>query len=118
MDVFSEEEIEQKKRAIFDMMGARGQKKILKMGYEIWNPFEEPKDPLDIRKDATKRTIHDLVHEFLQLHREEKTSVSFAEGVLEIAMALMNNNDKYRGMYEFSIWYSELLKREGHSIDQ
>lgn len=118
MDVYSEEEIEQKKRAIFDMMGKRGQQKILKMGYEIWNPFEEPKDPLDIRKDATKRTIHDLVHEFLQMNREEKTSVSFAEGVLEIAMALMNNNDKYRGMYEFSIWYSELLKREGQSVDQ
>lgn len=117
MDKFTQEEIDNKKKAIFDMMGKRGQTKILKMGYDEWNPFEEPKDPLDIRKDITKRTIHDLVQEFLQARREEKTSVSFGEGVLEIAMALMNNNDKYRGMFEFSVWYSDLLRKEGHSID-
>ncbi len=116
MDKFSEEEIEIRKKAIFDMMGKRGQQKILKVGYDTWNPFEEPKDPLDIRKDITKRTIHDLVHEFLQINREEKTSVAFGEGVLEIAMALMNNNDKYRGMFEFSIWYADLLKKEGHDF--
>ena len=114
MEKFNDTEIEAKKKAIFDMMGKRGQKNILKMGYEVWNPFEEPKDPMDIRKDITKRTIQDLVHEFLQTRREEKTSVSFGEGVVEIAMALMNGNDKYRGMFEFSIWYSDLLKKEGH----
>lgn len=117
MDIFSDEDIEKKKKAIFDMMGKRGQKKILSMGFENWNPFEEPKDPLDIRQDVTKRTIHDLVHEFLQIKREEKTSVTYSEGVLEMAMALMNNNDKYRAMFEFSIWYADLLKREGHSND-
>lgn len=117
MDHYSDEDIEKKKKAIFDMMGKRGQKKILSMGFENWNPFEEPKDPLDIRKDVTKRTINDLVHEFLQMRREEKTSASFAEGVLEIAMALMNNNDKYRGMFEFSVWYADLIRREGHEID-
>lgn len=114
MDIFTEEDIEARKKAIFDMMGKRGQQKILKKGYDTWNPFEDPKDPLDIRKDISKRTLQDLVHEFLQTRREEKTSVSFGEGVVEIAMALMNGNDKYRGMYEFSVWYYDLLKKEGH----
>ena len=117
MDHFSKEEIDKKKQAIFDSMGKRGQKKILTVGFDVWNPFEEPKDPLDIRKDISKRTVGDLVHEFLQARREEKTSVAFSEGVLEITMALMNNNDKYRGMFEFSVWYADLLRKEGLELD-
>jgi hypothetical protein len=42
--------------------------------------------------------------------------VIYAEGVLEMAMALMNNNDKYRGMFEYALWYSELLKKEGYEL--
>ena len=118
MENITQEEIDKRKKSIFDCMGKRGQAKIMKMGYDEWNPFEEPKDPLDIRKDATQRTIQDLVNEFLQLHREEKTSVSFAEGVYEISLALMNNNDKYRGMFEFSVWYADLLKKEGVKLGE
>lgn len=107
----------QRKKAIFDSMGKRGQKRILQRGYDIWDPFEEPKDPLDIRKDISKRTVHQLVHEFLQTRREETSSVSFGEGVFEIALALMNNNDKYRGMFEYSLWYADLLRKEGVELD-
>jgi hypothetical protein len=117
MDNFTKEDIEERKKAIFDSMGKRGQKLIQKQGYEKWNPFEEPKDPLDIRKDITKRTVQELVHEFLQTRREETTSVSFGEGVLEIALALMAKNDKYRGMFEFSIWYADLLRKEGAELE-
>lgn len=108
-----EKEKEERKKYIFDSMGKRGQKKILRQGYEVWNPFEEPKDPIDIRKDATKRTAQQLVTEFLHGHRDETHSAIFGEGVLEIALGLMNDNDKFRGMYEYSIWYADLLKKEG-----
>lgn len=117
MDNFTKEDVDKRKKAIFDSMGKRGQKMIMKQGYENWDPFLEPKDPLDIRKDITKRTVQDLVHEFLQTRREEKTSVAFGEGVLEIALALMARNDKYRGMFEFSIWYADLLKKEGAALE-
>ncbi|GAB6096318.1 hypothetical protein JCM14469_25710 [Desulfatiferula olefinivorans] len=109
-----DEDRERRKQAIFDGMGKRGQKRILQQGYEAWDPFEEPKDPLDIRKDVSKRTVNQLVHEFLQTRREETSSVAFAEGVMEMALALMNNNDKYRGMFAYALWYADLLKREGH----
>ncbi len=66
MDKFSPEEIEDKKKGIFEAMGKRGQRQILKKGYEEWNPFQEPKDPIDIRKDKSKRTAQMLVREFLQ----------------------------------------------------
>ena len=38
-------EYEVKKRAIFDGMSKRGQQRILRLGYENWDPFQEPKDP-------------------------------------------------------------------------
>ncbi|MBU1168795.1 MAG: hypothetical protein KKD44_04435 [Proteobacteria bacterium] len=117
MEALSKDVIEQRKKAIFDSMGKRGQKRIVRQGYDQWDPFQEPKDPLDIRKDITKRTIHELVHEFLQTRREETSSVSFGEGVFEMALALMNNNDKYRGMFEFSLWYADLLKKEGSELE-
>ena len=57
----------EKKKAIFDTMSSRRQKHILnKVGYDNWNPFEEPKDPIDIRKDKTNRTSQMLVREFLR----------------------------------------------------
>lgn len=117
MEFFSEEEKEARKKSIFDAMGKRSQKRILKNGYEKWDPFLEPKDPIDIRKDVTKRTAQDLVREFMHHHRDEKHSVAFGEGVLEVALGMMNNNDKYRGMYEYSLWYSELLKKEGVELE-
>ncbi len=117
MEKFSKEEKEERKKSIFDAMGKRGQKRILKTGYEDWDPFAEPKDPIDIRKDITKRTAEELVREFLHNHRDETHSVTFGEGVLEIAIGLMNNNDKSRGMYEYSLWYAELLIKEGLELE-
>jgi hypothetical protein len=34
--------------------------------------------------------------------------------VLEFCVGLVNEDDRFRGMYEFSLWYNQLLKREGH----
>lgn len=112
MEEFSKQEQEERKKFIFDTMGKRGQKRILNQGYEEWSPFAEPKDPIDIRKDATKRTAQELVTEFLHGHRDETHSAIYGEGVLEIALGLMNENDKFRGMYEYSNWYSKLLEKE------
>lgn len=117
MDNFTKEDIDRKKKEIFDSMGKRSQKYIKKIGFENWNPFEEPKDPLDIRQDVSKRTVSDLVREFMHTRREEKTSVAFGEGVHEMALALMAGNDKYRGMFEYALWYYDLLRREGHEIE-
>jgi len=88
------------------------QKSILKRGYDKWDPFQEPKDPIDIRRDATKRTTQQLVREFLQSRSEEPYSNAYGRGVLEIALGLINDDDRFIAMYEFSCWYQELLKKE------
>jgi hypothetical protein len=112
MDEFSPEQIEERKRAVLDGMSERRRKHVLKKGYEKWDPFTEPKDPIDIRRDPTKRTTKMLVREFLQGLSFEDYSTQYAGGVFEIALGLINGDDRYRGMYEFSCWYQELLKKE------
>jgi hypothetical protein len=114
MKKISSEEEEIRKKAIFESMSPRRQKHILKKGYENWEPFQEPKDPIDIRKDKTKRTTQSLVREFLQTKSFEEYSNAYGRGVFELCLGLINNDDRYRGMFDFSVWYQELLKREGH----
>lgn len=104
-------DVEARKKAIFDSMGARGQKHILKQGYEKWDPFEEPKDPIDIRRDKTNRTTQQLVREFLQNCGHDKYSNAYGRGVLEMALGIVNDDDRFIGMYEFASWYQEQLKK-------
>lgn len=106
-------EAAERKKAIFDSMSPRRQQHILKRGYERWDPFVEPKDPIDIRKDSTQRTTQQLVREFLVSRPEQTYGNAYARGVLEIALGMVNEEERFLGMYEFSIWYRDLLVREG-----
>ena len=114
MSEFSSQEVEERKRAVFDGMSPRLQKHILKKGYDKWDPFQEPKDPIDIRKDKTKRTTQMLVREFLQSRDAEDYSNAYGRGVLEMAVGIINDDDRFLGMYEFVRWHQELLKKEGY----
>lgn len=106
-------EKEERKKAIFDSMSPRRQQHILKKGYAKWDPFIEPKDPIDIRQDKTRRTTQMLVREFLQSKPAEDYSNAYGRGVFEICLGIINNDDRYKGMFEFSLWYHELLRQEG-----
>ena len=115
MTEFSPEEAEKRKRAVFENMSPRRQKHILKKGYDKWDPFEEPKDPIDLRKDKTKRTTQVLIREFLQSRSSENYSNAYGRGVFEMALGIVNDDEYYKGMYEFGCWYRELLEKEGHN---
>jgi hypothetical protein len=118
MDNFSPEEKDLRKKCVFDSMSEKRQKHIIeKVGYDKWDPFQEPNDPIDIRKDKTRRTTQSLVREFLHTRSLEGYSNAYGAGVLELCLGLINDNDKYRGMYEFSCWYRDLLIREGIKND-
>ncbi|MBI5845669.1 MAG: hypothetical protein HZB23_13490 [Deltaproteobacteria bacterium] len=106
------EEEEGKKKAVFDQMRPRNQAHILKKGYDKWDPFLVPKDPIDIRKDATSRTTQQLVREFLQERQGDAPSHAFSRGVLELALGIVNNEERFIGMFEFAAWYQRLLERE------
>jgi len=107
-------EDDKRKKAVFDCMSPRRQKHILKKGYDQWDPFEEPKDPIDMRKDKTRITSRSLISEFLQSKALEDYSNDFGRGAFDICLGIINKEERYLGMYEFSCWYHDLLKREGY----
>ena len=105
---------EKRKQAIFDSMSEKRRKHILQRGYDQWDPFQEPKDPIDIREDKTKRTSQMLVREFLQAQASEQYSNAYGRGVFEICLGIINDDERYKGMYDFACWYQDLLRKEGH----
>lgn len=101
-----------RKKVIFESMSSRRQKHIINKGYEKWDPFELPNDPIDIRQDKTKRTTQTLVREFLQSKDSDQYSNEYGKGVLDICLGIINNNERCIGMFEFAIWYNKLLQKE------
>ena len=116
MTKLSAEEEARRKQAIFESMSPRRQQHILKKGYEKWDPFLEPKDPIDIRRDRSQRTTQQLVREFLQTRPPDQPySNTYGQGVLDLCLGIINQDDRYLAMYDFCVWYQQLLIREGHS---
>jgi hypothetical protein len=106
-------ERENRKKLIFDAMSPRRQNSILKKGYEQWDPFIEPKDPIEMRKDKTKRTSQALIREFLQSRPLKGYSNEYGQGAFQLCLGIINEDERFRGMFEFACWYYELLKKEG-----
>jgi len=111
----SPEELAALKRTIFEKLKPRRRKFIEKIGYDAWDPFQEPHDPLDLREDASRRTSQQLVNEFLATI--PGASPEFSKGAWELCMGVMSGSERHRGMYAFCKWYRELLTREGIEAD-
>ncbi len=109
------EEQEVLKKEIYERMNPRRRKFVDRIGYENWDPFQKPNDPLDIRLDTTKRTTQQLVREFLQQAAQKgEYSNDYGRGALECALGVVNKDEKYLGIFDFCHWYYDLLKKEGH----
>ncbi len=113
-------EEEKLKRDLYERIAPRRRKFIERIGYEKWDPFPEPNEPIEIRTDITNRTAQQLLQEFLkaknceaQLAGEGAPSEAFIHGAMEAAMGVVNNQEKFLGAYEFAAWYRQLLKKEG-----
>jgi hypothetical protein len=104
------------KRKLYEALAPRRRKFIERIGYAHWDPFQKPNDPLDIRLDITKRTTQRLVREFLQqtADREEQLGNDYRRGALECALGLVNRDEKYLGIFDFCLWYHNLLKETGY----
>lgn len=108
-------EVAELKRAIFDKLNPRRRKFIERIGYDAWDPFQQPMEPLDLREDASRRTARRLVAEFLNAN--PGASDAFAKGAWEVCLGVMGGSERHRGMYAFCAWYRELLAREGIEAD-
>jgi hypothetical protein len=101
------------KQAIYDQLPPRRRKFIDRIGFDRWDPFQDPKDPIEWRTDITQRTTQQLVRKFLQECKDDNYNTAYSRGVVEVCHGLINNDDRFRGVFEFCIWYQSLLQREG-----
>lgn len=104
-------EVEERKKAIFDSMSPKAQRHILKKGYDTWDPFMSPNDPIDLRKGKLNRTSLDLTRAFLATCDFTNYSNAFGEGAWEICKGLVDDDDRFKGMYAFALWYHKELKK-------
>ncbi|MBQ7739312.1 MAG: hypothetical protein IJT59_06640 [Desulfovibrionaceae bacterium] len=66
-----------------------------------------------MRVDKSMRTTEQLFYAFLKSLPPENLSQEYRQGALDSAMAVITKNEKYRGIFDFALWYYELLKKEG-----
>ena len=102
---------EQKKKAIFDAMSARSRKRVLDKGYEQWDPFLPPKDPIDLRMSQRRETALSLMRRFLRECPQEEGSNEYGQGAWETCMGIIGGDDRWRGSYDFSCWYRDFLRK-------
>ena len=102
-------EEERKKQEIFDAMAPRRQQRIMKKGYDNWDPFQKPKEPpAQIKKEhEDKRQALDLFLQYLEEHEEMSGNDDFLRGAREMSEGLIGGTDKYRGMYDFACWHEK-----------
>jgi len=110
-------EQEQQKRYIYDKMKPRRRKFVDRIGYDAWDPFEEPNDPIDIRMGPAKMTAQQLVSGFMKAKRTMEVSSAYREGVEAMALGATKHDEKVKAMYEFSLWYMSLLEKQGQTFD-
>lgn len=102
------------KRQIYEHMNPRRRKFVDKLGYEQWDPFQAPKDPLDIRRDLTNRTFPELLAAFMKEHPGKDKSSAWKNGVRECALGIIVRDEKYQAIFDFCHWYYKLLEKEGY----
>lgn len=106
-------EQEEYKRAIYNQLKPRQRKFIDRIGYENWDPFQAPKEPLDLRTDVTRRTLRQLLHDFMRDCDGEKKDAAWQAGASECALGVIRKDERFQGIFDFCIWYSNQLEREG-----
>ncbi|GFM34729.1 hypothetical protein LN040_12840 [Desulfovibrio subterraneus] len=107
-------EEEEQKRIIYEQMNPRRRKYVDRIGYDKWDPFQKPNDPMELRMDISKRTTQQLVREFLQNHKGQYSN-DYGRGALETAVGIINRDEKVRGVFDFCVWYYNLLIDEGYT---
>ncbi|MHC1729446.1 MAG: hypothetical protein AB9866_26165 [Syntrophobacteraceae bacterium] len=100
-------ERELKKKAIFDTMGQRGQKRILRIGYENWDPFEEPKDPRERIFGSASLKAGTLIEEFYRSVGDKEESVALHKELFELCRGILQGEARAKTIFDFCNWYGK-----------
>jgi len=108
----SGDDIEDRKRYMYEKMSKRRRKFVDRVGYENWDPFAAPFDPIDIRQDMSGFTSDQLTQLFVR-DSGKHTNQEYIDAVNEFNVMLVMNFEKVRPVFEYCLWYSEHLKKRG-----
>jgi len=98
-------EYEVKKRAIFEGMAKRGQQRVLRLGYENWDPFQEPKDPRDTIRSVVALRADALVRQFYAASPGNEGARDFHKDLLDVAVGLLRGERRAQILFEFCKWF-------------
>jgi hypothetical protein len=101
------EEREFKKKAIFDGMSRRGQERVLRIGYENWDPFEEPKDPRERIFGSASVKAGALVQEYYKSTGGKEESVALHRELFELCLGVLQGEDRAKTIVDFCAWLRE-----------
>ncbi|MCX7823293.1 MAG: hypothetical protein N2260_07625 [Syntrophobacterales bacterium] len=104
------EEYERKKRAIFESMSKRGKERILKMGYENWDPFQEPKDPREIIFSSSAQQAINILKEFYEVSGLGEAAVDYHRELFEIVRGFLNGDRRARVIVSLCAWIERRTK--------
>ena len=106
------EECERRKKGIFDTMGKRGQERILRIGYENWDPFELPKDPRERIFSSASVKAGALVQEFLTTASLTGESTSTHKELFDLCRGLLQGERRAEVIVDFCSWLRKKTGRE------
>lgn len=113
IDAPSEDLYALQKRQIYESMHPRRRKFVDRIGYDTWDPFQKPNDPLDLDNGSKEYNTRQLVVSFLQEVAKQKSySNDYARGALECALGIINEEAKYLGAFDFCLWYQKFLENQ------
>ncbi len=115
MDAKSSEEIAILKRDLYEKLSKRQRKYVDRIGYEAWEPFQMPNDPLDIRQDRTGYTAQELALLFFR-EQEKQPPENYRTAVTEFSIQLLAQPERCRPILEFCFWYGRLLEKQGKTF--
>ena len=100
-------EYEVRKRAIFEGMSNRGQQRVLRIGYENWEPFQEPKDPREQIRSVIAIRANALVGEFYAANPGNEGARDFHKDLLDVATGLLRGERWAQILFEFCKWFQQ-----------
>jgi hypothetical protein len=98
------DEYEFRKKAIFDGMSKRGQERILRIGYENWEPFEEPKDPRERIFGSASLKAGAIIQEYYKATGEKQESVALHKELFELCRGYLQEEGRAKVIVDFCAW--------------
>ncbi len=115
MGALTPEQLEEQKRLMYEKISPRRRKFVDKIGFDNWDPFQKPFDPIDIRVDVTGHTPQELYNQFIK-SRPTPPTPDYTSTISEFVVVMVHNSERMRPIYDFCLWYATVLEKHGKTL--